>query len=405
MVAVLGAQSVCLAQVAPQVTLRSVVAADKTNVTYLFLGPSAGGTKVRSVVALAPGSGDESMGRTVLERYFASEAMRRGWSVSVPVVPASEAGKAGYFRRRPDLVVAVADDVANLLKIDGGSHLLAGVSNGGLDAFAVAVVAPGRFGSITVLPGALDAEITDEELTQLKGKPITIVVGEKDGSWRAAAESARKRLEAAGAAVVVRSIASGEHVLRLESRALMDVLGGDQRAATLDGLLMNTGGSIAGWTQEAAEVGKERRDPPVALDVKERAIAGVLEDFHDAAAKADEERYFQHFTPDAVFLGTDATERWTYAQFRAWAKPQFANGKGWTYFARDRHIFISPNGDCAWFDEMLDNKKLGECRGSGVLVRIDGVWRIAQYHLVLPVPNDLADELVRRGRELAEDRK
>jgi hypothetical protein len=39
------------------------------------------------------------------------------------------------------------------------------------------------------------------------------------------------------------------------------------------------------------------------------AVAGVLDDWHDAAAKADEPRYFAHFSSDAVFMGTDATER------------------------------------------------------------------------------------------------
>ena len=43
----------------------------------------------------------------------------------------------------------------------------------------------------------------------------------------------------------------------------------------------------------------------------EQAIQQVLDDFHDAASKADEERYFALFLPDGVFLGTDAAERWT----------------------------------------------------------------------------------------------
>ena len=43
----------------------------------------------------------------------------------------------------------------------------------------------------------------------------------------------------------------------------------------------------------------------------EEAIAMVLDDWHAAAAAADEDRYFAHFAPDAIFLGTDASERWT----------------------------------------------------------------------------------------------
>ena len=42
----------------------------------------------------------------------------------------------------------------------------------------------------------------------------------------------------------------------------------------------------------------------------------------------------------------------------------------------------------------------GECRGSGVLVRGERGWRIAQYVLSLPVPNELALDLVQRIRAL-----
>jgi uncharacterized protein YciI len=126
----------------------------------------------------------------------------------------------------------------------------------------------------------------------------------------------------------------------------------------------------------------------------------VLDDFHDAAAKADGDRYFGHFTPDGVFIGTDAGERWTVETFRAYAEPHFSKGKGWSYTPRDRHIALSADGGTAWFDEKLDNDKYGEARGSGVLVRTDR-WRIAHYVLSFPVPNDKAADVIAliRGEE------
>ena len=81
-------------------------------------------------------------------------------------------------------------------------------------------------------------------------------------------------------------------------------------------------------------------------------VAQVLDDFHDAAAQADEDRYFAHFAPEGVFLGTDSSERWDVAAFRAYAHPHFANGKGWTYRATARHVQLAPDGDVAWFDKM-----------------------------------------------------
>ena len=62
-------------------------------------------------------------------------------------------------------------------------------------------------------------------------------------------------------------------------------------------------------------------------DSAEAQVSAVLDDWHAAAAAADEERYFRHFAPNAVFLGTDATHRWTVEEFRRYAHPFFAKGK------------------------------------------------------------------------------
>ena len=118
------------------------------------------------------------------------------------------------------------------------------------------------------------------------------------------------------------------------------------------------------------------------------SIAETLDSFHAAAARADEASYFAHFAPDGVFLGTDPTERWTLEEFRAWAKPHFASGKGWTYHAVERHIDIAPDGKTGWFDEVVRNAKYGDLRGTGVLLLIDSEWKIVQYNLTFQIPND-----------------
>ena len=131
------------------------------------------------------------------------------------------------------------------------------------------------------------------------------------------------------------------------------------------------------------------------------AVAAVLDGFHAAAAAADEEKYFSYLAPDAVFLGTDATERWTKDEFRTWAHPYFARGKAWTYRTRSRWISFSPDRRTAWFDELLENASLGTCRGSGVLVATADGWRIEQYNLSMMVPNDAADAVVKTIRDAA----
>lgn len=124
------------------------------------------------------------------------------------------------------------------------------------------------------------------------------------------------------------------------------------------------------------------------------AVAAVLDRLHETASRGDGPAYFSLFAPDARFVGTDATEHWSLSQFRAYADPVFAQGRGWTYHPRDRTIALS--GDVAWFDEILDHETYGALRGSGVLRRSgpSGEWKIEQYVLSFAVPNDQADAVV-----------
>jgi ketosteroid isomerase-like protein len=121
------------------------------------------------------------------------------------------------------------------------------------------------------------------------------------------------------------------------------------------------------------------------------SVGQVLDDWHAAAASANEERYFAHFAPRGVFLGTDATERWEVPAFRAYAHPHFAKGKAWAFRAHDRHIELE--GNVAYFDEALDTPNLGPARGTGVLVRQKREWKIAQYNLSVPIPNERFKEV------------
>ncbi len=125
------------------------------------------------------------------------------------------------------------------------------------------------------------------------------------------------------------------------------------------------------------------------------AVDGVLTALHAAAATADWDRYFALYAPEAVFLGTDAAERWSLADFRGYASAS----QGWTYTPTERHIFLDADATTAWFDERLDNASYGETRGTGVLVKGDSGWKITQYNLTIPIPNDLAREFVQRIRE------
>jgi ketosteroid isomerase-like protein len=123
-------------------------------------------------------------------------------------------------------------------------------------------------------------------------------------------------------------------------------------------------------------------------------IATVLEDWHDAADKGDGNRYFRHLADDFVFLGTDPGERWTLSQFHARFDTTFDGHHAWTYVPKGRHVSFSGNRNIAWFDEKVVSPKYGELRGTGVLIRSQGVWKIAQYNLTLVVPNAVWSKVI-----------
>ena len=143
----------------------------------------------------------------------------------------------------------------------------------------------------------------------------------------------------------------------------------------------------------------------VAEGADEHAIAKVLDALHAAAAAADAQSYFACFAAEAVFLSTDASERWPIAEFESYARARFAAGDGWSYAVRQRHITV--RGGVAWFDETLHNAKLGACRGSGVLVRAteEAPWLVAQYNLMMAVANEHALQVAALARSTPSDER
>ena len=121
------------------------------------------------------------------------------------------------------------------------------------------------------------------------------------------------------------------------------------------------------------------------------AIHSQLDRLHQMASQANFDAYFALYAPDAVFIGTDAGERWTIDEFKAYAEPHFSAGRGWTYQTIERHIMSE--GTVRWFDELLWNEKLGPCRGSGVMVKMGNEWLVSHYVLSLAVPNQIAGEV------------
>ena len=124
-------------------------------------------------------------------------------------------------------------------------------------------------------------------------------------------------------------------------------------------------------------------------------IGWVIDDFHDAAAHGDKDRYLDHLTGDAVFMGTDEWERWPKnPDFSDYVDGRFENGSGWNYKSVERTIRISKSADIAWFDEVLFSEQNGRFRGTGVLTLQDDSWKIAHYAMSFLVLNENWNEVI-----------
>ena len=124
-----------------------------------------------------------------------------------------------------------------------------------------------------------------------------------------------------------------------------------------------------------------------------KEIDAFLNQWHKAAASADAEVFFGSMADESIYIGTDATERWSKSEFMTFAKPHFDKGTAWSFEPFDRDIHISSDGQYVWFSELLSTW-MGVCRGSGILSKTSGTWKIEQYHLSVTVPNELIKDFI-----------
>lgn len=125
-------------------------------------------------------------------------------------------------------------------------------------------------------------------------------------------------------------------------------------------------------------------------------VNAFVDEWHADAAHA-RLAYFDKMAGDGVYIGTDRTERWTTAEFRAWAKPYFERPSAWSFTALRRHVAATPDRRLIWFDEQLDSK-MGVLQASGVMRARGRSFEIVHYQLSIAVPNAVqprVSELIR----------
>lgn len=119
----------------------------------------------------------------------------------------------------------------------------------------------------------------------------------------------------------------------------------------------------------------------------QRELERLVSSWHQAATEADEEIYFGLMAPNSVFIGTDASERWSKDQFMRYAEGAFKKESAWDFKTNYRNITVAEDGRQAWWDEQLDTW-MGTCMATGVLSKTEEGWLITHYQLSLAVPND-----------------
>ena len=134
-----------------------------------------------------------------------------------------------------------------------------------------------------------------------------------------------------------------------------------------------------------------RKSECIQDDATRFVIDSLINLWHHAAAIADEDAFFGFMTKEAVYIGTDATERWLRDELAEWSKKYFERSTAWAFTPISRNITFGPAKNIAWFDELLDTW-MGTCRSTGVVQKVDGQWKLVHYQLSLTLPNDKLED-------------
>lgn len=131
---------------------------------------------------------------------------------------------------------------------------------------------------------------------------------------------------------------------------------------------------------------------------QKKEIVKFIEKWHIAASEAKLDTYFDMMSENAIYIGTDANERWTKKEFYQFCEPHFLKGKTWDFKPFDRQIYYSDDLQTIWFDELL-NTWMGVCRGSGVIIMENDKLKISHYHLSVTIKNEKVNEFLQINQE------
>ena len=152
--------------------------------------------------------------------------------------------------------------------------------------------------------------------------------------------------------------------------------------------------SVDGWKITNITDTRRRENCQTEISNPTAEIDTLMNQWHRAAATADEDTFFGSMTADGIYIGTDASELWLRDELKEWSKKYFDRDSAWSFTPTERNIYFAKDGKTAWFDELLDTW-MGDCRSSGVVVKTKEGWKIQHYHLSIAVPNDVVQDYLK----------
>lgn len=112
-----------------------------------------------------------------------------------------------------------------------------------------------------------------------------------------------------------------------------------------------------------------------------------MDSWHLAAAEANAEDFFGSMREDAIYIGTDKTERWLRDDLRKWSAKAFERESAWTFVASERNWQVHLDQQFAICDELLTTW-MGPCRATAVITWGKEGWKIIHYQLSVTIDNE-----------------
>ncbi len=167
------------------------------------------------VFTLPPGDGSAAMVDRNLELYWDTAPKIRGYIVIAPQVFGPDLADDP-----PDMLPAIFAWMDENISYDAGRVILAGASNGGRGVILAALAEPTRFRAIIAMPGEFSGDT--DQLSTLATKPVWLLVGENDTTWRAFADTLKASLDEAGALTELSIEAGQGHIMTIDQDRLLD---------------------------------------------------------------------------------------------------------------------------------------------------------------------------------------